>query len=547
MKQAIQNLTNRITRVGLALFIAFWQLAVPLMYTQSVKADEEPVFEYTYFCHQTNSASNPYSATPFSTGYSEVNGGGQSDHSLHTGEVFDPSIHNQQNRTWGDIIPPVPGLPDGLNWTAEGQAIWNNDCEIPTPVQYGSVTVNKQVDTDGDGVFNELNVGTSAFTWGLDADSTDNVMGTTQDDVAVGDHEVHENDDVDGYQLVGWYINGTDGVDCSSIEGRNEGAVTIEVVANETTEVTLCNQATSTEEPEVYEISGFKFHDRNKNGEHDEAQDEEKLARWTVFIDNNANGTLDDNERSDLTDDDGHFSFGGAVDGTTYRVCEVQQAGWVRMFPAASDCQDVTVSGEDETDVRFGNYQIDPCDYQQLLAATTRGDAKARLTQLGVTGEDCFDVEISSECSVLDVKVQHTVRNGNTPWNYAAYHKLTDLKPDGTFPLIFDEDYNNGSVSVDWQVLGTENDYVSLWEATGSEVVDTDCDEPVVPTPEEPKTPGQVLGDNTDEDFKPQVLSANTLANTGEKYDVRQTVFAGTIIIAATAMGFTSRRKQTDR
>ena len=39
---------------------------------------------------------------------------------------------------WGDIIPPYDYQPDdeapvfhydGLNWTDEGQAIWENDCQ----------------------------------------------------------------------------------------------------------------------------------------------------------------------------------------------------------------------------------------------------------------------------------------------------------------------------------------------------------------------------------------------------------------------------------
>ena len=42
--------------------------------------------------------------------------------------------------TWGDIIPPYDYEPAdfhyaGLNWTAEGQAIYNNGCNIPEPTE----------------------------------------------------------------------------------------------------------------------------------------------------------------------------------------------------------------------------------------------------------------------------------------------------------------------------------------------------------------------------------------------------------------------------
>jgi hypothetical protein len=103
--------------------------------------------DYSYFCHRTNAASNPYVAVPFSQNYSEVDGEGKNDHSLHDDGQgpFDPQIHNQQNRTWGDIIPPLPqvsGMANGLNWTADGQEIYFNNCgrdseeEIPAYIEF---------------------------------------------------------------------------------------------------------------------------------------------------------------------------------------------------------------------------------------------------------------------------------------------------------------------------------------------------------------------------------------------------------------------------
>ena len=72
-------------------------------------------------CHATASVSNPYSKIQVDKSSTTANG-----HSLHTGLIYPAS-------GWGDIIPPTPtsGVVGGLNWNTEGQAIYNNNCNIP--------------------------------------------------------------------------------------------------------------------------------------------------------------------------------------------------------------------------------------------------------------------------------------------------------------------------------------------------------------------------------------------------------------------------------
>lgn len=52
--------------------------------------------------------------------------GNQPDHfANHNGPLF----NNSGQDYWGDIIPPTTAQPNGLNWTAEGKAIYDNDCK----------------------------------------------------------------------------------------------------------------------------------------------------------------------------------------------------------------------------------------------------------------------------------------------------------------------------------------------------------------------------------------------------------------------------------
>jgi hypothetical protein len=75
-------------------------------------------------CHSTGANTNPYVIhTPAKSG--DVSG-----HADHTGPVWFDGITVE----WGDIIPPFDyagGSFPGLNWTAEGQAFYDNDCNIP--------------------------------------------------------------------------------------------------------------------------------------------------------------------------------------------------------------------------------------------------------------------------------------------------------------------------------------------------------------------------------------------------------------------------------
>lgn len=110
-------------------------IAVILMFATTVFATNN---NNITLCHRTASQQNPY--TKITVDKNSANGfpsNNNSDHGNHNGSVF-PAAN------WGDIIPPFEQdiLPDypGKNWTAEGQAILRNDCNIPQPTPTPSPT-----------------------------------------------------------------------------------------------------------------------------------------------------------------------------------------------------------------------------------------------------------------------------------------------------------------------------------------------------------------------------------------------------------------------
>lgn len=113
-----------------------------------VQGDNDKKIE---ICHATSSVVNPYNKISVSEKAADGlagNSGGQPDHyGEHTGPIFDPTT-NRNGDEWGDIIPPVPGVHEGRNWTAQGQAIYNNgDCVYVSPTDACPTVPGLQSDT----------------------------------------------------------------------------------------------------------------------------------------------------------------------------------------------------------------------------------------------------------------------------------------------------------------------------------------------------------------------------------------------------------------
>ncbi|MGB5709556.1 MAG: carbohydrate-binding protein [Waterburya sp.] len=80
------------------------------------------------------------------------------------------------------------------------------------------------------------------------------------------------------------------------------------------------------------EINGYKWHDLNKNGLFDGS--ESGIEGWTIYLDDNQNGQLDDGETSTVTDGDGFYSFTDLIFGN-YSVAEQNEPRWNQTYPVA--------------------------------------------------------------------------------------------------------------------------------------------------------------------------------------------------------------------
>jgi hypothetical protein len=112
-------------------------------------------------------------------------------------------------------------------------------------------------------------------------------------------------------------------------------------------------------------IEVTKYDDRNGDGDSESGADP-KLGGWTMFVDLDKSGTYDVGEPTGSTSASGSVTFSGLntnVGGSTYWVCEVQQAGWVNSDPGGTSvsglapCKSTTVSKDATSQVVFGNFQ----------------------------------------------------------------------------------------------------------------------------------------------------------------------------------------------
>jgi hypothetical protein len=108
-------------------------IALAVVAISVISASAQANNDKVTLCHATSATTMPYVVITVDQSAVFNNGVVPNGHGTHTGPIFPDTEQGPGNSThWGDIIPAFGAYP-GLNNTTQGQAILDNDCEIPTP------------------------------------------------------------------------------------------------------------------------------------------------------------------------------------------------------------------------------------------------------------------------------------------------------------------------------------------------------------------------------------------------------------------------------
>ena len=155
------------------------------------------------------------------------------------------------------------------------------------------------------------------------------------------------------------------------------------------------------------EISGVKFNDLDGDGVRD--TNEEGLSGWTIFLDADADGTLDQGEVSTVTGVGGAYSFSvtpdadkSDIDNDPYVVREVQQSGWTQTTVNPAPIT-ITTADPTEANVNFGNRLFNPA--LAILKDGVYTDVGADGLNVGDTLNYTFKVTNTGDVTVTGVSI----------------------------------------------------------------------------------------------------------------------------------------------
>ncbi len=187
-------------------------------------------------------------------------------------------------------------------------------------------------------------------------------------------------------------------------------------------------------EPSFSSISGIKFEDGNGNGIKDST--DFGLAGWTIFLDSNNNGVLDEGEVSTVTDSIGNYSFGNLTAGI-FRVREVMQSGWTRTsVQAESTAVDV---GQSTANVNFGNFRYGTIAGRKWNDLNNNADREESEPLIPNWKMVIYEVNNPTE--------KDTVSTDSTGWYHvtnlpAGIYHITEVQQSGwiqTFPHTYEQ------------------------------------------------------------------------------------------------------------
>ena len=189
--------------------------------------------------------------------------------------------------------------------------------------------------------------------------------------------------------------------------------VDIVAVANQTQTCVITNQKNITA---TGKIRGEKFEDKNGNGQWD--NEDVVLSGWTVYLDLNNNGSLDNGEPTKVTDSQGVYLFENLAPGV-YHVREVQKPGFIQTYPQSGQHVVNVKNGKTVLDTDFGNFKLGKISGQKYEDKNGNGQKNS-----GENGLSGWTIRLLKNGNVMATTT--TDQNGN--------YTFTDLGP-GTYSV----------------------------------------------------------------------------------------------------------------
>jgi hypothetical protein len=223
-----------------------------------------------------------------------------------------------QNLVIDGNTPLVNGIP-------------TRSCTI-TNTKLATLTIIKDALPDHEQNFSFTTTGLGGATFSLDDDS-DNALSNQQvfNNLTPGQQYSVTEQPTSGWQLTG--------LSCNNVTQQGATA-TVTPTPGQSITCTFTNT-------KLRSIGGIKY---TSNADSSLGP---VLSGWTIFIDSNNNGVLDNGEASDVTEADGSYSFTDLLPGS-YILKEVLLAGWTQIFGPAT--VNLTYNA-DSTGNNFGNFQ----------------------------------------------------------------------------------------------------------------------------------------------------------------------------------------------